>query len=58
MFQVVYLYDGIGRPWAGHVKATPLPVDLVNPENSTIEENFGLADPTGSFYNRGQRKGN
>ena len=49
-----YPYDGIGSPWAGQVKATPNPVDLVKPENSTMEENFGLADPTGSEYNKEQ----
>ena len=44
----IYLKEGIGNPCAGHVNATPVPSFFVKPENSTIEENLGFADPTGS----------
>ena len=46
----IYLKEGIGNPWAGHVNATPVPSFLVKPENSTMEENLGFADPTGSIW--------
>jgi hypothetical protein len=38
----------MGEPWAGQVNDIPNPADILKADSSTIEENFGLADPIGS----------
>ena len=43
-----YLNEGVGYPWAGHVNEIPSPADILKADKSTMEENFGLAEPIGS----------
>ena len=43
-----YLNAGGGEPWAGQFKAMDCPCCFLNARESTIEENLGLDDPTGS----------
>ena len=45
-----YLNEGVGEPWAGHVREIPNPADILKADKSTIDENFGLADPIGSNF--------
>ena len=51
-----YLNEGVGEPWAGHVNEIPSPADILKADRSTMEENFGLADPTGSVSERCEKK--
>ena len=52
----IYLNEGVGEPWAGHVNEIPSPADILKADRSTIEENFGLADPMGSELERLEKK--
>jgi hypothetical protein len=51
-----YLNEGVGEPWAGHVNEIPSPADILKADRSTIEENFGLADPMGSELEQLEKK--
>lgn len=45
---LLYLYEGIGDPCAGHVRAMPELRVLLKADKSTADENLGFADPIGS----------
>ena len=46
-----YLNEGIGIPCAGQVRATPVPNFFLNADRSTLEENLGFENPSGSKQN-------
>ena len=46
--QEIYLNAGGGEPWAGQFKAMDFPCCFLKARESTIEENLGFDDPTGS----------
>ena len=52
----VYLNAGIGIPCAGHVRAIPDPNSFLKADESTIDENFGLASPIGSSKTKRSKK--
>jgi len=45
-----YLNEGVGEPCAGQVREIPNPADILKADKSTMDENFGLADPIGSIF--------
>ena len=50
------LKNGKGDPWAGQVKATPVPDVFSNADKLTMEENFGFALPMGSVMTNKRKK--
>ena len=50
-YEKCYLNPGVGEPWAGHVSAISEFATILNARESTMLENFGLADPIGSGEN-------